>query len=104
TRHGQKTAPFSKKAERYGTLAFAKSLLNDQDWFEGLWVNKTSIENKPILFIWGMKDSFIGPSYLDQFKSGFTNASVVQLPGCGHFPQEEEAAESLKAMQTFLSP
>ncbi|UJP67094.1 alpha/beta fold hydrolase [Mongoliitalea daihaiensis] len=32
----QYTKPFAKPSERNGTLAFARSLLNDQEWFESL--------------------------------------------------------------------
>jgi haloalkane dehalogenase len=49
----QYTKPFANSSQRNGALAFAKSLLNDQDWFEGLWNKKDSINRKPVLFIWG---------------------------------------------------
>jgi pimeloyl-ACP methyl ester carboxylesterase len=34
---GQYTRPFADRTQRNGALAFAHSLLNDQDWFESLW-------------------------------------------------------------------
>src|SRR5687768_17412986 len=49
------TQPFTNSKERNGPLAFARSLLNDQDWFEELWEKREKISNKPTLFIWGMK-------------------------------------------------
>jgi len=85
----QYTKPFANASERNGALAFAKSLLNDQDWFESLWLTKETISSKPVLLIWGMKDPVIKPHYLDRFLSGFPNAQVVKLETCGHFPQEE---------------
>ncbi len=89
----QYTAPFAYRTQRNGTLAFAKSLLNDQQWFEELWQRKEVIAIKPTLFIWGMNDPVISPKYLDKFISGFSNNTVIKLEGCGHFPQEECAQE-----------
>lgn len=100
--HKQYTSPFSKPSERMGTLAFAKSLLNDQLWFESLWQKRQVLENKPFLFIWGMKDSFILPQYLDKFASAFPEKTIVKLENCGHFPQEEEKESVLAAIQAFI--
>lgn len=94
--------PFSKSSERNGTLAFAKSLLNDQDWFEELWQNKNPISHKSILFIWGMKDKIITPQYLEKFVSGFPNHTICKIETAGHFPQEEEPETVLKCMTDFL--
>jgi len=47
----QYTKPFADKTQRNGSLAFAKSLLNDQDWFEQLWNQRAVISTKPTLFI-----------------------------------------------------
>jgi pimeloyl-ACP methyl ester carboxylesterase len=86
----QYTGPFIRPSERHGTVAFAKSLLNDQDWFETLWINREAIASRPVLLIWGMKDRFITPKYLEKFLAGFSNARARRLETCGHFPQEEE--------------
>ncbi|MHB1278163.1 MAG: alpha/beta fold hydrolase [Bacteroidia bacterium] len=97
------TRPFANKRERNGALAFARSLLNDQDWFEGLWQKRDAISDKPTLFLWGMKDKVIKPQYLDKFLSGFPNSTAVKLAGCGHFPQEEEAERVSMELTDFLS-
>lgn len=96
------TKPFTNKTQRNGILAFAKSLLHDQDWFEELWHKRNKISNKRTLFIWGMKDPMIKSSYLDKFESGFTNSITVKLETCGHFPQEEEANTVTKVIAEFL--
>jgi pimeloyl-ACP methyl ester carboxylesterase len=98
----QYTKPFANKTQRNGTLAFAKSLLNDQDWFEELWNKRQSITGKPTLFVWGMKDQVIKPHYLSKFLNAFTNATTVRLATCGHFPQEEQATEVTKSLREFL--
>ncbi len=96
------TRPFVNKSQRNGALAFARSLLNDQHWFEELWEKRASISGKPTLFIWGMKDKVIRPHYLDKFLAGFPNARVVKLATCGHFPQEEEAERVSREIADFL--
>ena len=97
------TQPFADKTQRNGALAFLKSLLNDQDWFQELWDKRQAISDIPTLFIWGMKDPVIKPHYLDKFQTGFTNSKTVQLETCGHFPQEEQSERVTKSILDFLA-
>ncbi|MDQ3015103.1 MAG: alpha/beta fold hydrolase [Bacteroidota bacterium] len=98
----QYVKPFHKISERKAPLAFVKSLLNDQSWFESLWINRNNINSQPTLFMWGMKDPIIGPHYLEKFMSGFPNNKVVKIPTAGHFPQEEQPAIVTEAIQVFM--
>lgn len=100
--HQHYTKPFGKRSERNGTLAFARSLLNDQTWFEELWQQRQRLADKRFLFVWGMMDAFILPKYLDKFASGFPLHTIVKLPDAGHFPQEEAPAEVGKVMEQWL--
>ena len=97
------TKPFSGPRERNGALAFAKSLVNDQGWFEKLWSEKDTISKRPVLFIWGMKDPVIAPHNLAKFESGFQNSQTIKLEMCGHFPQEEESGKVIEAISTFMT-
>lgn len=99
----QYTKPFADRTERNGALAFAKSLLNDQDWFQELWNNRHAISNKPTFFIWGMKDPVIKPKNLEKFVSGFPNSKAMRLETCGHFPQEEQPDIVTKLLIEFLT-
>ncbi len=99
----QYTRPFGNKNQRNGTVAFAFSLLNDQDWFEELWQKRNVLSNKPVLFIWGMKDPVIQPPYLDKFLTAFRYSKVLRLETSGHFPQEEQPEEVAEAMLDFLT-
>ncbi|MES2795263.1 MAG: alpha/beta fold hydrolase [Bacteroidota bacterium] len=98
----QFTKPFADKTQRNGALAFAKSLLNDQDWFQDLWNKKQTISAKPTLFIWGMKDPVVKPHNLYKFQSGFSYSKTIELESCGHFPQEEEPEAVTKAIIDFM--
>jgi len=76
-------------------MAFAKSLLADQDWFEELLNKCRTISSKEILFIWGMKGTMIKQAYLKNFMSGFPNHKTIVIETCGHFPQEENPEKEL---------
>ncbi|MBK9980916.1 MAG: alpha/beta fold hydrolase [Saprospiraceae bacterium] len=97
----QYTKPFADKTQRNGALSFAKSLLTDQRWFGELWAKRQSIADKPVLFVWGMKDPIIKKHYLEKFVSGFTNSGTLKLESCGHFPQEEQPEAVAKAISAF---
>lgn len=98
----QFTKPFADRTQRNGAISFAKSLLNDQEWFEELWNKRNAISGKPTLFIWGMKDVVIKPHNLYKFQKGFTNSKTVQLETSGHFPQEEQPEKVINAIIDFL--
>lgn len=100
--HQMYIKPFGSSVERLGTLGFVKSLLNEQPWFESLWQQAGTISNKPTLFIWGIADAFITEDYLHVFKQKFTNSTAIQLPGVGHFPQEEAVDRVGEAVNGFL--
>lgn len=99
----QYSGVLATKNEREGTLAFARSLLNDQEWFEKIWDEITVLKEKPTLFLWGMKDQFISPLCLKKFETAFINHTTIKLVGCGHFPQEEESKAVTEAMAEFLN-
>jgi pimeloyl-ACP methyl ester carboxylesterase len=98
----QYTQPFTNSKQRNGTLAFAKSLLNDQEWFESLWQKRDAIKATPALFIWGMKDAFVKPAYLEKFVTAFDKKEMVKLESCGHFPQEEQPEVVAATIRKFM--
>jgi haloalkane dehalogenase len=99
----QYTKPFANANQRNGALAFARSLLHDQDWFESLWVQVGKLREKPALLVWGMQDKFVLPSYLEKMATAFLHTTIVRLENCGHFPQEEAKETFLEHLQAFLS-
>ncbi len=99
----QYTGAFPSPGQRYGPLAFARSLVRDQPWFGSLWDARAVLLDKPTLIIWGMKDPILPGHHLDRFKAGFPDASVVRLDTCGHFPQEEGPEAVLEALTNWLA-
>jgi pimeloyl-ACP methyl ester carboxylesterase len=100
--HRHYTAPFARPSQRNGTIAFAKSLLNDQHWFEELWLKREAIAAKPVQLIWGMKDKFVNADYMAKFKRGFESTSVKAFADCGHFPQEERPDDVAACIDDFI--
>jgi len=100
--HQQFLKPFSKPSERNGTVAFAKSLLKDQDWFQSIWNKLDRLSSKPVLLIWGLKDQFITEKYLLGFEEKFTNCEVVRYEDAGHFVLEEKSIVAAPAIEEFL--
>jgi haloalkane dehalogenase len=98
----QYTKPFGNSRERNGALAFAHSLRDDQSWFEELWEKISAIQEKPVLFIWGMKDRVIKPLNLEKFESGFPNHRTLKIASAGHFPQEEEPEQVIQGINEWL--
>ncbi len=94
--------PFAGPREQGGTVAFARSLLNDQQWFEELWNKRDAISGKPTLFIWGMKDPVVKPHNLEKFQKGFPNSNTLKLETCGHFPHEEAPEQVTDAIARFM--
>lgn len=99
----QYTQPFANPVQRFGALAFARSLLLDQDWFESLWNKRMTISDKPTLLIWGMKDQVLKPHYLSKFQRAFTRSTTLQLETSGHFPQEEQPEQVTASLLEFLT-
>ncbi|UYZ61508.1 alpha/beta fold hydrolase [Hymenobacter weizhouensis] len=97
------TAPFSQAKERNGTVGFAQALLHEQSWFGMLWQQLPQLRDHPVLLLWGMQDKFFGPAYLRRFATAFRQPTIVELPTCGHVPQEEEGDMVLQHIQQFLS-
>jgi pimeloyl-ACP methyl ester carboxylesterase len=96
------TEPFGKNSERYGTIGFALSLLNDQDWFEELWKKSAVIKDKKTLIVWGMADRFITPRNLQKFESHLTDFHTVKIEDAGHFPQEEQSGLVVEEIRRWL--
>lgn len=56
----------------------------------------------PTLLIWGEQDAMIPFANSSDYLRALPNARLAALPGVGHLPQEERAAEGLRALSDFL--
>lgn len=99
--HRHYTGVFPDKASRNGLLRIGQSLAGSSDWYQEQWEQVSRIKDKPFLILWGMKDKFIVPAYLQKWQQALSNAKVVKYE-CGHFVQEEKADEATKEMMWFI--
>jgi haloalkane dehalogenase len=79
-------------ASRVATYAFAKELLQANDWWDRLWQQRNLLKDKLGLIFWGMKDTFVPPYELDKWIAAFPDARVIRCAEAGHFVQEEACA------------
>ena len=90
------------KGKRTGAYAFALELTNANDWWQDLWERVHTISAKRFLFFWGMKDKFIQPYELENWKSKLPDSKYILFEDAGHFVQEEKPDEMSKAIEEFI--
>jgi haloalkane dehalogenase len=81
----------------------AHSLLGSSSFFDSLWFERARLSGTPSLIIWGMRDSAFKENQLAKWREALPQARVVELPGAGHWPHEEEPAEFEAALRSFLT-
>ena len=94
--------PFGSSSERYGPLCFARSLVLEGKWFDQLWNGLPLISYIPTMFIWGMKDRFIKPLFLNKLSKVFLDPCIYKLETAGHFPHEEDAYLVSRLIRSFI--
>lgn len=99
--HYRKALPDAKS--RVGVFAFAKELMNASGWWQANWERMSSIQDKPFLIFWGMKDKFVPPSNLEKWKERLPDAKIITFKDAGHFVQEEKANEMIESIRNFAT-
>ncbi len=56
----------------------------------------------PVFILWGLPDPYFRPGDLARLRGRFPHARVREIPGGGHFPQEDAAEEVGRALQEFI--
>ncbi|HVU52566.1 MAG TPA: alpha/beta fold hydrolase [Polyangia bacterium] len=82
--------------------ALALALTGSAAHYDGLWQRRAALAAIPSLVVWGLKDSAFRPRQLARGREALPHARVVELPGAGHWPQEEEPAAVLAALRDFV--
>ena len=99
--HRQYLLPFPRKSTRHSLLRLAQSLTGSSNWYQEQREKLGALDKKPWLILWGMKDKFLTPDYLEKWTSRLPGAAVHTWD-CGHFVQEECPAESIGAIEAFM--
>ncbi len=58
---------------------------------------------QPTLLIWGGQDRLISPSHAKRFAKDIAGSKLVMFDALGHLPHEEDPAQTVAAVQAFLS-
>lgn len=93
--------PFPDKASRRPLLQLAQALVGSSDWYQTQWENLHQLADREWLILWGMKDPFLGATYLERWRNRLPFAKISELDS-GHFVQEEKAEEVISAIRDFL--
>ena len=57
----------------------------------------------PTLLVWGAEDRVVPISAAHRFADALVNSTLLTIPGCGDFPQEEEPEVLARAISAFCS-
>jgi haloalkane dehalogenase len=91
------------KGQRAAAYAFALELSNANEWWQNLWERIQTVDQEKFLFFWGMKDKFIPPYELENWKSKLPRSKYITFEDAGHFVQEEKPDEMSKAIEAFIT-
>jgi haloalkane dehalogenase len=102
--HRQYLEVFRDPQARVDVLhALARALTGSRDFYASLWARVSRLEERPVLIIWGMKDSAFGPALLARWRARLPRAAVVELPDAGHWPHEEAPDAVTAAIAAWLA-
>lgn len=82
----------------YG-IGIAKSWATDIPYLKGC---IEQISSLPILLVWGDRDRMVPLKSGEELNRHLKNSRLVELPGVGHLPYEENPAEFNRALLEFL--
>lgn len=87
--HAHYLGPFAARSSRVSAWALGVALAGSDPFYASLWDRRNALADKPFHLIWGLADVAFGEAYLDRWRAAFPRATVTELAGVGHFPQEE---------------
>lgn len=102
--HRHYLAPFADRQQRFAPWVLARELTGSNDWYDQLWQQRSALESKPALLLWGMRDPLIPAAHLERWQEALPQATVRRVEDAGHFLQEEAAGEVTDSIREFLEP
>ena len=95
---------FPSPEERHAPWRYGVELAGSSAFYDGLWQRREVLRGLDVTVVWGMADPTFGPDSLARWKEALPAARVVELPGVGHFPQEEAPEAFLGALRAAMAP
>ena len=102
TVHEHYLRPLATPEERKGCSVLPKQIIASTRWLDQLWTHLPTLNGKPKLIVWGMKDIAFREKELRRRERTFPEARVLRLSAVGHFVQEEAPDELAAAVASFL--
>jgi pimeloyl-ACP methyl ester carboxylesterase len=60
-------------------------------------------QSAPVLLVWGRQDRLAPVGYVREWQAELADCQAVVIDDCGHIPQVEKLAETVAAVENFLS-
>jgi len=76
----------------------SRSLLAGRPFLAAVWRHLDCLTGKPSLLLWGERDPAFGRAYRQRLARALPRATVVPLPGAGHFSPEDAPAAIAAAL------
>jgi haloalkane dehalogenase len=102
TVHEHYLHPLATPQDRTGCLVLPKQIIKSTPWLSELWQGMSTLNGKPILIVWGMKDIAFREKELMRWERTFPEARSIRLDSVGHYVQEEAPDELAEAVVSFL--
>jgi pimeloyl-ACP methyl ester carboxylesterase len=101
--HGAYCGPFRNVRDRSGPWKMAQHIVDSAAWYDDLWESRHVLADKPMLFLWGMRDLELGEKVLNKLWHEFPMAEVEQFESAGHFVFEEAARAATHRLEQFVA-
>lgn len=95
-------APFPTPQSRMGTAVFPKQITAAKPWLIELEARLVTLKDKPIEFVFGLKDLLTKPADMQKWLSHFPDANVQKIPEANHYTQEDCPENYVIAVRRIL--
>lgn len=95
--------PFAHHRERTAPYAAARDLVRYSSWYEGLGERAAELRQFGTQLIWGMEDSSLGESAIEQWNGLLPDVRVTRLARAARYAMDDMPVRSLEAVRAFLS-
>ena len=100
--HTHYTQALPTPESRKGSWVFPYELLGSKDWLASLWAQRDKLQDKPVQFIWGAKDTAFTEADLQRWQHLFTDHRTEKVDA-GHYVAEEMGAVLVPVVREFLT-
>jgi len=100
--HRHYLKPLENPRERKGNWVFPRQIIASGEWLGEQWSKIDTIQDKPALILWGMKDIAFREKELKRWTGTLTNCELHRFDDAGHYPHEEKSGHVCRILEDFL--